>query len=952
MEIKALIFDLDGVLTDTAEYHFRGWKRLADEEGIPFTRTDNERLRGLSRRQSLEQLLRGRRVGEDQAQAMMDRKNRYYRDMIKRVTPDDILDGVPELLAELRAAGVKIAVASASKNARDVISRLGIDDQIDAVSDGYSVRRQKPATDLFLHAASQLGVPPPQCVVVEDAASGIEAAKAAGMWAVGIGPVERVGGADAVFPNLRGVGLNDFVTAIARGTRRNDTDNNWVIRENAFEAEKIHHKETIFTIGNGYLCTRGTFEERYPGDRQATLIHGVYDDAPLVYTELANAPDWLPLDLFVEGERLAMYRGEVLNYGRTLDLRNAVLARTVRWRSSKGHTLDMSVERWASLGDEHIFVIRCTIAAVDFDGHVELRAGLNDEVDNEGLIHWSRIAQGNPSPQACFLHSRTRKTGVDICQAAHLTVEGAEDVVYQARDCEGHPASVARFHLEQGQTATAIKLVVMYTSHDTDAPARAVQTKLNEAIARGYGALRADHEAEWTKYWETSGVVIEGDDEAELALRFSLFQLLIATPRQDDRVSIGGRTLSGFGYRGHVFWDTEIFILPFLIFTQPQLARNLLMYRYRTLPGARKKASRSGYEGAMYAWESARTGEETTPPWLPGPDGKLVRIWTGDLQHHVSADVAYAVWQYWRVTGDHEFLIKYGAEIILDTAVFWGSRVQYNADDERYEINDVIGPDEYHVHVNNSIFTNRMVQWHLQTALEVLAWLGRRNPDKATELIKRLDLDEERLDHWNDVISRLYIAYDPETRLMEQFEDFFDLEDIDLQSLEPRAKSIDEMHGFEAVQKLQAIKQPDVLMLLHLMRDDYDEETKRVNWNYYEPRTDHAYGSSLGPSIHAAMGCEVNEIERAYEHFMRAARIDLRDSRGDAGHGIHAASAGGLWQAAVFGFAGLKLSDNGYSTNPRLPAHWRRLAFRFKLRGEDVFVSLPRSTSDLHRGVS
>jgi len=941
-EIKAFIFDLDGVLTDTAEYHYRAWKRLADEEGIPFTRQDNERLRGVSRRRSLELLLKGREVTEGQAQEMMERKNRYYREMIRRITPADLLEGVPELLQELRAAGIRFAIASVSKNTRDVVERLGL--KADAISDGYSVERAKPAPDLFLHAASQLGIAPSQCVVLEDAAAGIEAARAAGMWAVAIGPAERFEGLmpDAIFPSLAGVRLEDILEAI-RGSRT------WVVRETSFEPERLHQMETVFTIGNGYLGTRGTFEEGYPGQLQATLVHGLYDDAPLVHTELVNAPDWLPIELFVAGERFSLVEGQVLDYERWLDLRRGLLGRRVRWRSPKGRTVEISIERFASLADEHVLAIRYRVRALDFEGPIELRASLNGDVKNPSpfgpIRHWQLVGQGELPPRACFLHVRTAGTGTELVEAMRLEVEGAEASYLPHRD-EWRPAVAARFRLGRGEEALAVKLVSIYTSRETEDPARAAREKLEEAASKGYRALLADHEAEWARYWQASDVVIEGDDVGAkhasplLAVRFNLYHILIAAPRHDGRVSIPGKTLSGFGYRGHVFWDTEIFMLPFFTFTQPQLARKLLMYRYHTLPGARRKARKSGYRGAMYAWESALSGEEVTPRWGYGPDGEMVRIWCGDLQQHISADVAYAVWQYWQVTGDDEFFADYGVEMLLETAAFWESRVEYNAQRGRYEIKDVIGPDEYHVHVDNNAFTNRMARWNLEVALKALAWLRERHPRRAAELAEGLDLSEERLARWADIAARMYVPYDPKTGLIEQFDGFFGLEDVNLENYEPRHRSMEAVLGLERIRKCQVLKQPDVLMLLYLLGDEYDERTKRANWDYYEPRTDHTYGSSVGPAIHAIMGCEVGDLEAAYEHFVRAALADLRDLRGNAADGIHAASAGGVWQAIVFGFAGLKITPQGLMTRPRLPPGWRRLRFKVIYRGKPVEIDV------------
>jgi kojibiose phosphorylase len=418
-------------------------------------------------------------------------------------------------------------------------------------------------------------------------------------------------------------------------------------------------------------------------------------------------------------------------------------------------------------------------------------------------------------------------------------------------------------------------------------------------------------------------------------VRYNLFQVLVAAPRHDDRVSIGAKTLSGFGYRGHVFWDTELFVLPFFVHTQPDLARNMLTYRHHTLPGARRKALAGGYEGAMYPWESAITGDEVTPRWVPGPRGeRLVRIWTGDIQLHISADVARGVWNYWRVTGDDAWMRRYGAEIILDTAVFWGSRVEENAEQGRFELTDVIGPDEYHEHVDNNAFTNRMVQWHLETALGVWAWLQAHDAERANALKRQLNLNPERLNRWADIIGRMHVLHDPESGLIEQFEGFFELDDVDLAEYEPRTQSMQAVLGIDGANRSQVLKQPDVLMLLYVLRGRYGRDTLQTNWDYYVPRTDHAYGSSLGPAIHAALACELDMPKEAYAHFMRAALVDLDDVRGNTADGIHAASAGAVWQAVVFGFGGVRLTDNGPVATPRLPPGWERLKFRLQYRGQ------------------
>lgn len=711
--------------------------------------------------------------------------------------------------------------------------------------------------------------------------------------------------------------------------------------EAVFNPTRIHHKETVFTLSNGYLGTRGTFEEGYPGSCPATLIHGVYDQVPIVFTELANCPDWLALTIVLGGHSFRLDQGTILSYQRSLDLQRGLLSRQVRWRSPSGYTFELAFERFASLADQHVLALRCQITSLDYAGPVEVQTSINGYADNQGVLHWDSLAQ-EAKDQQLWLHVRSRHCPTELAMAARLTITGATIIQSQAIGFQNYPTLIQQFAIEAGQQVTVEKLVTVFTSRDIPQPAPAALAKL--AALPCYAILLLSHQANWAHIWQINDIVIEGDPVAQLATRYNLFQLLSVTPRHDDRVSIPAKTLSGFGYRGHVFWDTEIFILPCLTLTQPDLARNLLTYRYHTLEGARRKAKTSGYEGAMYVWESADTGDEVTPPWVPGPNGRdLIRIWCGELEVHISTDVAYATWQYWQATQDHDWMQRYGAEMILDTAVFWGSRAEWNALAHRYDIRDVIGPDEYHERIDNNAFTNRMVQWHLETALEVLTWLKDNAPDRATELISQLHLSPERLAHWTDVIQKLYVPQDLNTGLIEQFEGFFQLEDLNLNDYEPRTRSMQAILGIEGANQRQVLKQADVLMLLYLLRDGmfadrsepyYDRQTLESNWNYYNPRTDHTYGSSLSPAIHAALACDLDQPAAAYEHFMRSALVDLADVRGNAHEGIHAASTGGVWQAIVFGFGGVRFTPNGPIATAKLPPGWTRLQFKLQWQGQ------------------
>ncbi|PKO06327.1 MAG: glycoside hydrolase family 65 protein [Chloroflexi bacterium HGW-Chloroflexi-3] len=704
----------------------------------------------------------------------------------------------------------------------------------------------------------------------------------------------------------------------------------WIITEKTFDPISQHHKETIFTIGNGYLSTRGTLEEGYPGEHRATFVHGVFDDVPVVFTELANAPDWLLLTVLINGERFSLKSGKVLDYQRELNLRTGLLTRHVCWQSPSGHISTLKFERFASLHNQHLLALRCQVTP-EFNGEVEIRTALNGNTDNEGFTHWDWVEQNRENQDTLYLINRTRKTGIKLALAIRLL--GIDSLQPDYWDVENVPTFRQVFQAGCGETVTITKFVGIATSRDAEVP----QALAIEAITKSQNwdiALKENEQA-WEQEWERCEVSIEGDDEAQIAIRFNLFQLLIAAPRHDYRVNIGAKTLSGFGYRGHAFWDTEIFMLPVFTYTAPHIARNLLDYRYLTLPAARQKAHQAGYEGAFYAWESAATGEEVTPTWVPDfhDRKKLTRVWTGDLAIHISADIAYGIWQYWLATGDDNWLAERGIEIMLETAKFYVSRAEWQADKDIYTYCDVIGPDEYHDHVNNNTYTNRLAQWNILTALQILDWLREKYPQKTTKLTQQLNLTPELLANWRKVAEKILLNKHP-NGLFEQFDGFFALKDVNLADYEPRSKSMHEIFGIEAANHYQAIKQPDVLMLQYLLREEYNDQEIRVNYDYYTPRTDHSYGSSLGPSIQSVVASMMGEVDVAYEHFILAARADLRDIRGNAGDGIHAASAGGTWQALVFGFGGLKVGSHGWSTHARLPQHWKSLSFRFFYRGQ------------------
>lgn len=397
----------------------------------------------------------------------------------------------------------------------------------------------------------------------------------------------------------------------------------WTVIETQFDPSQLHYKETLFTLGNSYLGTRGTFEEGYPDACTATFIHGVYDDVAVMHTELVNCPDWLPLVLVVAGERFRLDQGQVLSYQRSLDLRWGLLSRDVLWRSPLGHTLNLRFERMISMADQHVLVVRCLVTPVDFEGAIVVEASLHGDPINQAVKHWEWLNQGEKDNRV-WLHLRSLHSGIELGMATQLTCS-EKDAPVQAT-ASGNPTLTTTFQAQPGKTVTLEKVVTVFTSRDVSAPHTAAQERLVNLPS--YTTLVAAHGSVWDELWRDCDVVIEGDVTAQLAVRYNLFQLLAVAPRHDNRVSIPAKTLSGFAYRGHVFWDTEIFIVPFLTFTQPQVARNLLSYRYHTLDGARRKASEAGYEGDVRLGECQHRRRSHSPlgaqpGWQSDPD--LVR---------------------------------------------------------------------------------------------------------------------------------------------------------------------------------------------------------------------------------------------------------------------------------------------------------------------------------------
>lgn len=719
----------------------------------------------------------------------------------------------------------------------------------------------------------------------------------------------------------------------------------WIISEDKFAPDRAKHYETIFTLANGYLGVRGSSEEGISEEAPGCYLAGVFDAAGDEPAELPNIPQWTGVGVTIDGRRLTPQKGSLLSFRRYLDLKRGMLVREYRVKR-QGRITRVRAERFVSKGDPHVAAIRYWVTPENYSARFVLESGFDGNVANSGRRHLSvvkseDISSDRAGQHGILLESQTIQSGIRIAQAAIASVASNGTDIQASVDIKvggGLIANSFAFDAKRGQEYVFDKLVVTFTSRDGFADpaevARHYATRIGEL---GYSRLAADHEQAWEAVWQRSGVRIEGDEAADRALRFSIFHTISCAPVDSDKSSLGAKGLHGEGYRGHVFWDCEIFNLPMFIHTQPEVARNLLMYRRHTLPGARRKARASGYRGAMYAWESADTGDETTPTWATHL-GEQIRIWSGDLEQHISADIAYAVWQYYQATGDEEFLLDHGSEIIFETAAFWASRFEYDSDLDRYEIPAVIGPDEYHEHVDNNVFTNAMAQWNIRLALELAEDMKTKAPERWADLKSRLQLGDRRLREWSRIWQKAYIPFSAELGVHEQFEGFFGLEKVDLLSLDLNGKPADAILGRERTAKSQVIKQADVVMLMYLLSDQFNSETLKANYDYYAPICGH--GSSLSLAIHSILASRLGRSREALEYFRQSTAIDLDDGMGNSSTGIHLASHGGNWQAVVRGFCGVSADQHAVSFRPALPPGWQSVSFHMMYRDTPISVQV------------
>jgi beta-phosphoglucomutase family hydrolase len=1011
-DYDAVLLDLDGVLTRTASVHAAAWKKVFDaylrqrsqDTGEPFVPFDIEtdyrsHVDGKPRLDGVVAFLASRGIelphgsSEDEpaqhtVHALGRQKDTLFLEHLHQHGVERYEPAVA-LVHSLREHDIRTAVVSSSNNCAAVLAAAGISDLFDARVDGLDLTRLsingKPDPASFLEAARRLDVEPARAVVVEDAIAGVEAGRAGGFGLVIA--VDRGGQSLA----LRRAAADVVVASLSQVSVAVEPPSAWALAYDTFDPAHEGTREALCALGNGYVAARGAAAwavadgTHYP----ATYLAGGYNRLTtdvaareVENEDLVNLPNWLAFQFRIgDGPWFDSRRVTVLSYRQELDLRRGMLLRTVRFADDEGRQTTLRERRLVSMADKHIAALEIALTAEDWSGPVTLRSAIDGRVVNAGTRLYRHFDNRHLVPLVCeavgddgvCMMVRTSQSRIEVAQAATTTVFSDGVRLDAPRRLFSEPGYVGQdiaVEMKQGSTVVAEKLASLYTSRDhaiSDCRLEARRAVVR-AGAGPFEAVMAAHVRAWKHLWRRFDVYIEPGEPAKLnalmLLRLNMFHLLqtVSTHSIGLDVGVPARGWTGEAYQGHIFWD-ELYIFPFFNYRMPEITRSLLLYRYRRLGEARAAATRAGFRGAMFPWQSGSNGEEVTQLRNLNPrSGRWVPD-NSHLQRHVGSAIVYNVWQYFQVTEDLEFLEFYGAELIFEIARFWSSIAHFDAARGRYEIHGVMGPDEYHegypgadaAGLKNNAYTNIMAVWVLWRALDVV---DRLSSMRRAELMTQLDLGREELARWADITRRMYVPIQPDG-IISQFEGFDSLRELDWQLYRAKYGDIQrldlilEAEG-DSPNRYKLCKQADVLMLFYLFSAEelgalfarlgypFDYDTIPRNVAYYDSRSSH--GSTLSRVVHAWVLAR-SDRPRSLSYFAEALQSDVNDiQQGTTAEGVHLGAMAGTVDLMQRVSTGIEIGGNVLRLNPRLPQEIDRLDMRVRYRGHSLTLRLTRDT--------
>ena len=1017
MECKGAILELGGVIAVTDELHFKAWKQTFEDllhnysppgQLIEFS-YDKDYLPLVDNRpryQGVKAFTESRDIhipfgapSDPPEYATIcgigNRKNITFRKMVSE-QGIKLVDSTLSFIHHLHKQGVKVGVASFSKNSRYILKETGLTQLFDAVVDGVASSEvglsAKPEPDIFLLAAERMGLEPYDCILVENSEAGVEAGRN-GNFGLVLGLARNAAaqslysrGADIVVADMAELSLANLDLWFSE-TRHQDA---WRLRYHGFDPAEERLREVLTTVGNGYFATRGAYEgegirgnTHYPGtyiagvyNRLASEVHG----KKIENTDFVNCPNWLGIELQIaDGTPLKPLDTEVLDYTHHLDIRNAVMVRELTLRDDAGHITSLRSRRIASLDQVHIGAVEYTITPHNYSARVTVRSCLDGTVYNYGVERYRELSckhlepidsgevsgNGAEADSQVYLHVKTNESHIKICMNAVSRFFSNGEQLLPDRHVTTEPGLVTEvftMELEEGRSYTYEKTMGLFTSAawDTDTPEQQAREAIN-GVAH-FEHLLERHTSLWTEYWNQADFVIEGDRFAQKAVRLHAYHLLATANPQSTFVDWGlpARGLHGEAYRGHIFWD-ELFISPFYNLHFPEVTRNHLMYRYRRLEAARKIAGNEHFTGALYPWQSAEDGGRDSQTLHYNPNSGE---WDPDLtylQRHINIAVAYNIWEYFYTTADDEFIDNYGLEMLLEIARFWANIAQLEEQDGRYHIRKVVGPDEFHTQypktedggLDDNAYTNIMTAWLLH---KTVATYKHRSESVHQEMHTRLRFEESELELWDDIVRRMYVPI-REDGLIEQFSGWMDLYELNWKEYRTKYGNIRRLDRIlkaegKSPNHYKAIKQADVLQcfymlspgqvshILSLMGYETGEPQQllRTNYEYYTARTSH--GSTLSYVVHSSISNYLStHRQNKWSWFLEALKSDMYDTQGGTTmEGIHCGVMAGTIEILFKGFAGVNLYKDKIELNPQLPPSWRKLSFKMTHRGTTLVV--------------
>jgi len=729
----------------------------------------------------------------------------------------------------------------------------------------------------------------------------------------------------------------------------------WHIIEEGLNPHYNRISESVFSLGNGRMGQRATFEEEFSGEtHQGSYVAGVYypdktrvgwwkNGYPEYFAKVLNAPSWIDIKIKIGNQALDLAQCKVEKFTRVLDMKQGLLHRTFTAELPDGKKVSVDAKRFCSMADGEAGAIRYEITALNFSDKINLTLSVDADVVNKDSNYdekfWEEVNK-EAQPGWAIVTAQTRKTNFHVATGMEydLQVEGKSvKGTVSVNVKEKYADNVVTLDLKQQSPLVIYKYAAVLSSenHPKEKMAALCRAKLKEIVAKGFDKLFADHAAVWAHKWEECDITIEGDIAAQQGIRFNIFQLTQTYTGEDERLNIGPKGFTGEKYGGSTYWDTEAYCLPFFLSTaHPRVARNLLVYRYKHLPKAIENAKKLGFkDGAAFYPFVTMNGEECHNEWEI----------TFEEIHRTSA-MAYAMRDYIDYTGDWNYLAEFGLEVLIGISRFWAQRVNWSKEKEKYVILGVTGPNEYENNVNNNWYTNYLGAWTLRFSRQALEHVKKNNAARYAEIVSKTSFKEEEATKWKDIHDKMYYPTDAKKGVILQQDGFLDKELMHVKDLPASDRPLNQKWSWDRILRSCFIKQADVLQGIFLFEDDFDLETIKKNFDFYEPMTVHE--SSLSPCVHVILASKLGYKEQAYEFYLRTARLDIDDYNNDTEEGCHITSMAGTWMSVVKGFGGMRVRDGKLHFTPFIPDQWKSYSFRLEFRDRVIKVTVGKDKTE------